>query len=109
MDAVISGLTEHYPQLKLQAVRERVGNAVIVPQTGNAQSDYESTRDSVEQNLIANEKTDVARLVIDSYPNGECPDCGWKIRKDIVEGGECRNCGHVFYSASEDNKPVFKY
>ena len=109
MDEVISGLTDYYPQLKLKAVRERVGNAVIVPQTGNAQSDYESARDLAEQYLIANDKTDTSLLIIDNYTNGACPDCDRKISKNVFEGSECTNCGHVFYSASEDNKPVFKY
>lgn len=34
--------------------------------------------------------------IIGSYPDGECPDCGEKIPKDVVEGEACENCGHVF-------------
>jgi hypothetical protein len=42
----------------------------------------------------------IAKEIADSYPNGECPDCGWKIRSDVTEGAECRNCGHVFVHPS---------
>ena len=37
----------------------------------------------------------------DSYENGECPDCFKSIPDDMVEGGECNNCGHVFYKEKE--------
>jgi uncharacterized Zn finger protein len=33
----------------------------------------------------------------ESYPNGECPDCGEEIPDDVVAGDECKNCGHVFW------------
>jgi hypothetical protein len=32
-----------------------------------------------------------------AYVNGICPDCGLVIPDDIEDGGECVNCGHVFY------------
>lgn len=32
-----------------------------------------------------------------AYKNGVCPDCGEVIPDDIEDGGECVNCGHVFY------------
>lgn len=35
--------------------------------------------------------------VRDSYPDGECPDCGDPIPSEAVEGDACANCGHVFY------------
>ncbi len=35
--------------------------------------------------------------VKNSYEDGVCPDCQEDIPDDIVEGGECSNCGHVFY------------
>ena len=44
----------------------------------------------------------------DNYPEGECPDCGDPIPTDVVDGGECENCGHVFYehvNAEADNVP----
>jgi ribosomal protein S27E len=39
--------------------------------------------------------------VKNSYPNGECPDCGETIPFDVAEGEECGNCGHVYVSPSE--------
>lgn len=36
-------------------------------------------------------------LLIESYEQGECPDCGLKIKESSVDGDECENCGHVFY------------
>ena len=33
----------------------------------------------------------------DSYENGTCPDCREEIPDDVVEGGACSICGHVFY------------
>ena len=41
-----------------------------------------------------------SKAVIANYPDGLCPDCQWKIRSNVKEGDECRNCGHVFYSDS---------
>ena len=41
--------------------------------------------------------------VRDAYPRGECPDCGDKIPARAVEGGDCANCGHVFFSTEIDN------
>lgn len=35
--------------------------------------------------------------VLDSYENGECPDCGETIPIKAGEGEECANCGHVFW------------
>jgi len=36
----------------------------------------------------------------DSYPEGVCPDCGVLIPDNTVDGTECKNCGHVFYSTN---------
>ena len=36
--------------------------------------------------------------IIDAYVDGLCPDCQNPIPDDIVEGGECENCGHVFWA-----------
>jgi hypothetical protein len=35
-------------------------------------------------------------MIKDNYNNGECPDCNDPIPDDMVTGGECINCGHVF-------------
>ena len=42
-------------------------------------------------------------MIKDDYDNGECPDCYEDIPDDMVEGGECENCGHVFYSEVNDD------
>jgi len=39
-----------------------------------------------------------SKAIIDNYPNGQCPDCGQKIRRNVKEGDNCPNCEHVFYS-----------
>lgn len=36
-----------------------------------------------------------------SYPGGVCPDCGWTIPDNVVEGETCRNCGHAFFEEKE--------
>ena len=35
--------------------------------------------------------------------DGECPDCGDTIPPTMVDGGECENCGHVFYAELLEN------
>lgn len=42
--------------------------------------------------------TSTAKLA-DNYENGVCPDCGEPITDEMVNGAECDNCGHIFYSA----------
>jgi|TARA_Y100000034_G_scaffold135146_2_gene205898 hypothetical protein len=37
----------------------------------------------------------------DNYDNGECPDCGEPIPEDMVKGGDCLNCRHVFQDDDE--------
>ena len=41
-------------------------------------------------------------LIKDCYTDQECPDCGDPIPDDMVDGGECKNCGHVFYDEYEE-------
>ena len=38
-----------------------------------------------------------------SYPNGECPDCGEEIPNNVVDGENCSNCEHVFCNQIEDD------
>ena len=35
--------------------------------------------------------------VKDCYKDGICPDCSEDIAEDMTDGGECANCGHVFW------------
>jgi rubredoxin len=46
--------------------------------------------------------------VRDLYPDRDCPDCGYPIPKDAVDGSECINCGHVFHEEipDEDQDPT---
>src|SRR5512137_1140958 len=44
-------------------------------------------------------------IVKESYPGGECPDCGQTIPDTAVEGEECSNCGHVFCSERPNDEP----
>ena len=41
--------------------------------------------------------------IFNSYPKGECPDCGEPIPVSVVPGDECINCGHVFNEQREDD------
>jgi DNA-directed RNA polymerase subunit RPC12/RpoP len=41
-----------------------------------------------------------------SYHCGECPDCQSMIKKNVVEGDECPNCGHVFGLPRPDDDPA---
>lgn len=41
--------------------------------------------------LLSRESIEIA----DSY-DGERPDCGEAVPVDVVDGGDCSNCGHVF-------------
>jgi hypothetical protein len=44
----LKGLTEFYPQLKRKSVVESVRKQVKVPDTGNAQADYDNVRNQIE-------------------------------------------------------------
>ena len=55
------------------------------------------------KNMKNNIKSE-SKAIIANDPGGECPDCKWKIRKDVHEGTECRNCGHVFSSDSGEQQ-----
>lgn len=41
--------------------------------------------------------------IVDFYLNKECPDCGEPIPDDMVDGGSCEICGHVFCYPREDD------
>lgn len=45
--------------------------------------------------ILDHDDDDAARIKR-NYTAAECPDCGDPIPADIVYGGECSNCGHVF-------------
>jgi hypothetical protein len=38
-----------------------------------------------------------AEKIKSQFQDGNCPDCGLPIPDGIVDGGDCLNCGHVFY------------
>ena len=37
------------------------------------------------------------KLILASYENSECPDCGEEIPEDVCDGEQCCNCGHGFF------------
>jgi hypothetical protein len=37
-----------------------------------------------------------SELIIMSYDNAKCPDCGEDIPTDVVDGQACKNCEHIF-------------
>ena len=44
--------------------------------------------------------------VRDSYPGGECPDCGQPIPAEANDGDECVNCGHIFFEDPAEDQPI---
>ena len=42
------------------------------------------------------------QTVHDSYPDGNCPDCGEPISEDAMPGDECSSCGFVFWGEGDD-------
>lgn len=42
--------------------------------------------------------------VCDSYPFGECPDCGEEIPEDAEDGHECIVCGHVLFAEKDEDE-----
>jgi len=52
-------------------------------------------------------KVTESEKIKDAYVLGICPDCQVPIPDDIVEGGECFNCGHVFWlNYPDDDKSI---
>ena len=47
---------------------------------------------------MASKKQLGERKVRSNYTKGECPDCFALIPPRAIDGDECLNCGHVFYS-----------
>jgi len=35
----------------------------------------------------------------EAYEDGRCPDCCEDIPEDAIDGSNCLNCGHVFWTA----------
>jgi hypothetical protein len=52
------------------------------------------------------EEEESVNIVKAQYDNGACPDCGESIPDDVVDGGECKNCGHVFWSSKMSKRTV---
>lgn len=49
--------------------------------------------------------------VQDSYPNGDCPDCGEKIPEEAQDGENCLNCGHIWWLediSEQEDEAFFK-
>jgi rubredoxin len=42
------------------------------------------------------------------YDNGECPDCGEPISRFAVDGSQCSNCEHVFFTPKPDDGAVIQ-
>lgn len=45
----------------------------------------------------AEDQSEEAKEIKDSYENKVCPDCKIDIPNNVVSGEACVNCGHVFY------------
>jgi hypothetical protein len=76
-------------------VSNAVNNGLLTGNTPATVEHYDYTiaeRRSVKKPISAESKA-----IIDNYPDGLCPDCQWKIRRNVKEGDNCPNCEHVFY------------
>ena len=51
--------------------------------------------------FIESDFLEVTTPIKDDHHNGVCPDCQYHIPFDMTDGGECANCGHVFYDPIE--------
>lgn len=67
--AAIDGLVEYYPPLGKPGVPSLCRNRIMVPNTGNDQADYETTRDAIEEIATSQGLGSLA-----SYPKVSIPD-----------------------------------
>ena len=59
--------------------------------------DYEIIeKDDPEQKQKEQESINIRN----AYADQACPDCAEEIPLDVVDGQECKNCGHVFQDFS---------
>ena len=92
---------EHLERQLHRVVSNAVNQGLLTGDTAATVEHYDYTVKrvrSVKKPISAESKA-----IIDFYPNGECPDCGRKIRKTIKEGEDCSNCGHVFNVPKDDD------
>jgi len=81
-----------------RVVHDATNNGTL---TGDSPATVEKYNFKVTERRSVKEKKPItaeSRAIILNYQDGLCPDCGWKIRRNVKEGNECLNCGHVFYS-----------
>ena len=82
-----------------RVVHDATNNGTLTGETPATVERYNfkvMVRRSVKKKLSAESKA-----IIANYDRGECPDCHEKISNTVVEGDDCPNCGHVFYSADK--------
>jgi DNA-directed RNA polymerase subunit RPC12/RpoP len=75
-------------------VKNAVSNGTL---TGESAATLEKYHYKVTERRTGWARCKESTLIINSYMDGRCPDCQVKIRKDVKDGVECHNCGHVFY------------
>ena len=84
-----------------RVVSNAVNNGLL---TGNTPATVETYDYSIKQvRSVKKSISAESKAIIGFYPNGECPDCGQKIRKTIKAGEDCTNCGHVFDVPKDDD------
>ena len=89
--------TDHLKRQLHRVVSNAVNQGLLTGNTAATVEHYNykvTVRRSVKKKVSAE-----SQAIIDNYPNGLCPDCQWKIRRNVKEGDNCPNCEHVFYSA----------
>jgi hypothetical protein len=65
---------------------------------------YHDNADDIFEEWQAEKLAKESKEIVDSYENGECPDCGEEIPDNVSDGDSCCNCEHVF---TRKNVPCF--
>jgi hypothetical protein len=68
-----------------------------VEQAVNFLTEWDIEREESKDWVLVKVTYEPVLLIRDNYIDRECPDCGETISVDMVSGGECCNCGHIFY------------
>ena len=59
----------------------------------------------MDEKLIPTKEQTMSNKIKESYEDGVCPDCQENIPHNVVNGTNCSNCGHIFYTSK---RPIVK-
>ena len=86
---------EHLERQLHRVVSNAVNQGLLTGDTAATVEHYDYTVKQVRS--VKKPISAESKAIIANYDGGLCPDCGRKIRRNVKEGDDCRNCGHVFY------------